>query len=85
MTLRLFEKIIDYNKNLVAFSESIKELRNKCKPILLIDEFDHIIKKPEEFNKDFLEALRTLGYHGHIAYVTASLQSLKKVVYRKQT
>ena len=77
--LRLFWKITTYNKNLIAFSESIKELRKKCKPVLLIDEFEHIIKKPDEFNKDFLETLRTLGYHGHIAYVTASLHSLREL------
>ena len=69
----------DYNKNLVAFSESIKELRKNCKPVLLIDEFDYIIKKPDEFNKDFLETLRTLGNHGYIAYVTASLRSLREL------
>ncbi|OEU42401.1 hypothetical protein BGV40_09725 [Methanosarcina sp. Ant1] len=68
-----------YNKNLIAFSESIKELSTKYKPVLLIDEFDHIIKKPEEFNKDFLDTLRTLGNHGHIAYITASLYSLKEL------
>lgn len=68
-----------YNKNLIAFSESIKDLSKRCKPILLIDEFDHIIKKPEEFNEDFLETLRTLGYQGNIAYVTASLHSLREL------
>ncbi len=67
----------DYNKNLIAFSESIKELSKKCRPVLLVDEFDHIIKKPYEFNEDFLETLRTLGYQGHIAYVTASFHSLR--------
>lgn len=67
----------NYNKNLIAFSESIKDLSRKCKPILLVDEFDHIIKKPSEFNEDFLETLRTLGYQGYIAYVTASFHSLR--------
>ena len=45
----------------------------------MIDEFDHIIKKPEEFNKDFLDTLRTPGYHSYIAYITASLHSLREL------
>lgn len=68
-----------YNKNLIIFSESIKELSKKCKPVLLIDELDHIIKKPDEFDEDFLETLRTLGYQGYIAYVIASFSSLREL------
>lgn len=68
-----------YNENLTAFSESIKQLQGKVKPILLIDEFEHIIEKPEEFDKDFLDTLRTLGYHSYIAYITASLHSLQEL------
>lgn len=66
-----------YNENLTAFSESIKQLQENVKPILIIDEFEHIIEKPEEFNDDFLDTLRTLEYHSYIAYITASLHSLK--------
>lgn len=69
----------NYNRNLIEFSESIKALRTKCKPVLLIDEFDYIIKKPEEFKEEFLETLRTLGYQGYIAYVTASFHSLREL------
>lgn len=68
-----------YNANLVAFSESIKLLSENCKPILLIDDFDYIIKKPDEFNIDFLEGLRHLGSQGYVAYVTTSLRSLKEL------
>lgn len=69
----------NYTKNLIEFSESIKFLRTNCKPILLIDEFDYIIKKPDEFKEEFLETLRTLGNQGYIAYVTASFHSLKEL------
>lgn len=68
-----------YIDNLVAFSESIKELRETYKPVLLIDDFDHIIREPEEFNRYFLETLRTLGCRGYIAYVTASFYSIKQI------
>ena len=73
----------EYNKNLIEFSESVKELSKKCKPVLLIDEFDHIIKKPNEFNEDFLETLRTLGYQGYIAYVIASFSFIKRIMYQE--
>jgi hypothetical protein len=48
----------------------------KKKPILLIDEFEGLTKK-QEFNDDVFDTLRSLGNNGHIAYVTASLSSLK--------
>ncbi|CAG0991819.1 hypothetical protein METP3_02699 [Methanosarcinales archaeon] len=64
------------NQNLIAFSESIKEMKKKKKPILLIDEFEVLTKK-QEFNDDVFDALRSLGNNGHIAYVIASLNSLK--------
>jgi AAA+ ATPase superfamily predicted ATPase len=64
------------NQNLIAFLESIKELKKKRKPILLIDEFEVLTKK-KEFNDDVFDTLRSLGNNGHIAYVTASLNFLK--------
>lgn len=68
-----------YSENLTGFSESIKELQVKVKPILIIDEFEHLFEKPEEFNIFFWNTLRTLGYHSHIAYVIASLHSLQEL------
>ncbi|KCZ72415.1 ATPase [Candidatus Methanoperedens nitroreducens] len=65
-----------HNKNLMVFSESVRELRKKNKPVLLIDEFERIIKRPE-FDNDFFDTMRSLGNNGDIAYVTASLHSLK--------
>lgn len=64
------------NRNLIAFSESIKELKKKKKPILLIDEFEGLTRKLE-FKDDVFDTLRSLGNNGNIAYVTASLNSLK--------
>ncbi|NQE46670.1 hypothetical protein C5S31_11675 [ANME-1 cluster archaeon GoMg2] len=66
-----------HNENLIAFSDSIADLSNEIKPVLLIDEFGKLTERQEEFNNDFFDAMRSLGYHGNIAYVTASLHSLK--------
>ena len=66
-----------HNENLIAFSDSIKGLRSKIKPVLLIDEFENLTKRQEEFTNDFFDAMRSLGSHGQIAYVSASLHSLK--------
>ena len=68
-----------HNENLIAFSDSIKDLREEIKPVLLIDEFENLTKRPEEFNNDFFDAMRSLGSHGQIAYVTASLHALKRL------
>ncbi len=68
-----------YSENLTGFSESIKELQVKVKPILIIDEFEHLFENPEEFNIFFWNTLRTLGYHSHVAYVIASLHSLPEL------
>ncbi len=64
------------NENLIAFSESIEELRKGIKPVLLIDECENMTRRPE-FNDDFYDTMRSLGNKGAIAYVTASLHSLK--------
>lgn len=66
-----------HNENLIAFSESIENLRNEIKPVLLIDEFENLTKRAEEFTNDFFDTMRSLGTHGNIAYVTASLHALK--------
>src|SRR5574341_1912221 len=44
------------HKNLIAFTESINELRKRKKPVLLIDEFERLTKKPE-FNSDVFETM----------------------------
>ena len=67
------------NEKLIAFSESIERLRRGTKPVLLIDEFENLTKRPEEFDNDFFDAMRSLGYHGNIAYVTVSLRSLRSL------
>jgi hypothetical protein len=65
------------NENLITFSDTIADLRKKIKPVLLIDEFEILTKRAEEFNNDFFDTMRSLGYHGNIAYVSASLHALK--------
>jgi len=64
------------NEKLVVFTESMENLRKKMRPILLIDECENMIKRPE-FNNDFFETMRSLGNNGNLAYVTASLHSIK--------
>jgi hypothetical protein len=66
-----------HNENLIAFSDSIEGLRSESKPVLLIDEFENLAKRAEEFTNDFFDAMRSLGYHGNIAYVSASLHAIK--------
>lgn len=66
-----------YHKNLSAFSTSIEEIKSKHKFVLIIDGFEHIIRKPQEFNKDFFDTLKVVGESENIAYLTASLHSLK--------
>jgi AAA+ ATPase superfamily predicted ATPase len=68
-----------HNENLIAFSDSIKDLRKEIKPVLLIDEFENLTKSAKEFNNDFFDTMRSLGYHGNIAYVTASLHAVKRL------
>lgn len=67
------------NKNLISFSESIEGLRRGTKPVLLIDEFENLTKRSAEFNNDFFDTMRSLGSNGNIAYVTASLRSLRSL------
>lgn len=77
-------KVIQFNtstQNLAVFEETIENLRKECKPILIIDNFDYIIKNVE-FDERFLETLRTLGQQGNVAYVIASLNSLN-LLYRR--
>jgi hypothetical protein len=54
-------------------------LRKEIKPVLLIDEFENLTKRAEEFNNDFFDAMRSIGSQGNIAYVTASLHALKRL------
>ena len=64
------------NEKLVAFTESIESLRKEKLPVLLIDECENMIKR-QEFNNEFFETMRSLGNNGNLAYVTASLHSIK--------
>jgi AAA+ ATPase superfamily predicted ATPase len=67
------------NENLIAFSDSIADLSNEIKPVLLIDEFEKLTERQEGFNNDFFDAMRSLGSQGNIAYVTASVAPLNKL------
>ena len=67
------------NENLIAFSDPIADLSNEIKPVLLIDEFEKLTERQEEFNNDFFDTMRSLGNHGNIAYVTASVAPLNKL------
>ena len=67
------------NENLMAYSDAIEKLRETSKPVLLIDECEKIANKTKGFNDEFIDTLRSLGYNGNIAYVTASLHSIKRL------
>lgn len=66
----------DLQINLIAFTESIKELRKEKKAVLLIDDFENL-KEKNDFNFNVFKTMRSLGDNGDIAYVTATVPSIK--------
>ena len=77
---------IEFDEDKVAkkptlwFSRALRANRQKALPILLIDEFDKIVKLPELFNEDFLETLRAVCNEGNLCIVTASKETLKDII-----
>jgi len=67
-----------------SFSEMIEKLRHtNIRPVLCLDEFEEFMQHPEEFNDEFLEALRALGGRGKLAMVTTSQTSLAELIRAK--
>lgn len=64
-----------------SFSRMVRRLSHDgIKPILCLDEFEEFMQHSEEFNDDFLEALRALGGHAKLAMVTASRTPLVDLI-----
>jgi AAA+ ATPase superfamily predicted ATPase len=59
--------------DMASFSGMLHDLSHTgIRPVLCLDEFEQFMRHSEEFNDDFLEALRSLGGHSRLAIVTAS-------------
>ncbi|MBE2224612.1 MAG: hypothetical protein IAF02_23940 [Anaerolineae bacterium] len=49
-------------------------------PVLCLDEFENLTKRPQEFTDDVFDSWRALGNAGQIAFITASLHSLSDLI-----
>jgi len=49
-------------------------------PVLCLDEFENLTKRPQEFNDDVFESWRALGNAGQLAFLTASQQPLVDLI-----
>lgn len=66
---------------LARFQETIQRLREKehCTPVLCLDEFEHLVEKPQEFPEALYDAWRSLGANNQVAFLTASKTSLREL------
>ncbi len=61
------------------FSQLLYQIKSQgSHPVLLLDEFDSIIRNPQ-FNPDFFSFLRAQANAGRVSYVTASLATLDQI------
>ncbi len=49
-------------------------------PVLCLDEFENLTKRPAQFNDDVFESWRALGNAGQLAFITVSQQSLSELI-----
>lgn len=69
------------NANSEGFKELLSELKNLgYKLILLLDEMESVNENPN-FDKEFIEYLRSLVVPYDVAYITASLKTLRELYY----
>jgi len=67
--------------NLAIFAELLGKLQPAgFFPVLCIDEFENLTRRPDQFGDDVFEALRSLANRGLIAYVTASQKPLPQLI-----
>lgn len=52
------------------------------KPVLLLDEFEALLRHPDRFDDDFFDGLRAYANAGQLTYVTASRLSLPEIAGR---
>ena len=72
---------IEENANSEGFKELLSKLKNLgYKLILLLDEMESVNENPD-FDKEFLTYLRSLIVPYDIAYITASLKTLRELYY----
>jgi hypothetical protein len=67
--------------DMASFSEMLHNLDHTgVRPVLCLDEFEEFMRHPDEFDDDFLEALRSLGGLSKLAMITASRTPLVELV-----
>ncbi|MCP4424481.1 MAG: hypothetical protein GY803_08325, partial [Chloroflexi bacterium] len=66
---------------MAEFSVAVRELRaGGYRPVLCLDEFENLTKRPHEFSDDVFEGWRALANAGQIAFLTASQRPLADLI-----
>ncbi len=66
---------------LITLSEALENNSEKGKlPVLLIDDFEEIVKRSKLFNDDFIDSLRFYANSGLISVITASRKTLREIM-----
>lgn len=67
--------------DLAGFTRLVRALKTAgYTPVLCLDEFENLTKRPEEFNDDVFESWRALGNAGQLAFITVSQQPLSDLI-----
>jgi hypothetical protein len=65
---------------MALFESEIRELRKQgCLPVVVLDEFEALGSRSEQFGDDLLESWRSLGNDGQLAFVTTSARPLDEL------
>lgn len=66
---------------LATFSQEVRSLRaNGYRPVLCLDEFDNLTRRPEEFSNDVFETWRALGNERQLTFLTVSHRPLANLI-----
>lgn len=64
-----------------VFANAIERIRQDgYQPIVCLDELDHMMTRPEIFDRSFFEGWRALGSMGNLVFITASRVRINDVV-----
>lgn len=67
-------------RNRVEFAEQVEQMiRDGRAPVLLLDEFDELVRRPKQFPYEFFTTLRSCSQNG-MSIVTASRQRLSDLI-----
>ncbi len=81
-----FPALGEQSLSLTQFYELIEQKHEKSNlwPVFLMDEFEHLSHRPDEFPDAFYETLRSLGNNNLISIITASQRPLKDLAKQKK-